>query len=114
MITAARPHGGAENGRRVGVGVGELRAGSVGKVSVIRGGLTGEEPSRKNRFMVGFIRQSVRVEEVREGSTHHGCLVVLSVCLSVGVSVCVCVCVCGPRSRRRMKLQLMKRRMDVF
>lgn len=32
VITAARPRGGAENGRRVGVG--ELRAGSVGKVSV--------------------------------------------------------------------------------
>ena len=45
----------AENGRRVGVGVGvgEPRAGSVGNVSVIRSGLTGEEPGRKNRFMVG-------------------------------------------------------------
>lgn len=57
-------------------------------MSGFRGGLTGSQPSRNNRFMVLFFRDSARVmeeeEEVREGSTHHGCLVVIfSVCLSV-------------------------------
>lgn len=59
-------------------------------MSGFRGGLTRSQPSRNNRFMVLFFRDSARVmkeeEGVREGSTHHGCLVVifcLSVCLSV-------------------------------